>query len=160
MKRDNSAPCMTGNTTGMAWSILAEIGELLTALSEHGEAGAIDLRSLPLTDADRDQLEEILGRGEVRAELDLAGASEIWETSYSGVWWIRHKGAGDKIATEEIAVTTVPEILTTHPADIAAASRRIQQDLDSAGLQSQVQKHEQGRKYEQRQKNEREARNV
>jgi hydrogenase-1 operon protein HyaF len=145
---------MTGNTTGMAWSILAEIGELLTALSEHSEAGAIDLRSLPLTDADRDQLEEILGRGEVQAELDLAGASEIWETSYSGVWWIRHKGAGDKIATEEIAVTTVPEILMTHPADIAAASRRIQQDLDSAGVQSQ------GRKYEQRQKNEPEARNV
>ena len=136
MKRDNSAPCMTGNTTGMAWSILAEIGELLTALSEHGEAGAIDLRSLPLTDADRDQLEEILGRGEVQVELDLAGASEIWETSYSGVWWIRHKGAEDKIATEEIAVTPVPEILITHAADIAAASKRIRQDLDSTDVQS------------------------
>jgi len=154
MKRDSSAPCMTSNTTGMAYSILAEIGLLLTTLSEHGEAGAIDLRSLPMTDADREQLEEILGRGEVRAELDLAGASEVWETSYNGVWWIRHKGAGDKIATEEIAVTPVPEILMTHPADIAAASRRILQDLDSAGLQSHKQKYEQGRK------NEWEARNV
>ncbi len=154
MKRDNTAPCMASNSTGMAYSILAEIGELLTALSEHGEAGAIDLRSLPLTDADRDQLEEILGRGEVQAELDLAGASEVWETSYNGVWWIRHKGAGDKIATEEIVVTPVPEILMTHPADIAAASRRIRKDLDSAGLQSHEQKYEQG------QKNEWEARNV
>ena len=154
MKRDSNAPCMTSNTTGMAYSILAEIGLLLTTLSERGEAGAIDLRSLPLTDADRDQLEEILGRGEVRAELDLAGASEVWETSYNGVWWIRHRGAGDKIATEAIAVTPMPEILMTHPADIAAASRRIRQDLDSAGTQSQEQKYELG------QKNEWEARNV
>jgi hydrogenase-1 operon protein HyaF len=151
---------MTGNSTGMAYSILAEIGELLTTLSEHGEAGAIDLRSLPLTDADRDQLEDILGRGEVQAELDLAGTSEVWETSYNGVWWIRHKGARDKIATEEIAVTPVPEILMAHPADIAAASRRVQQDLDSTGLRSQVEKFEQGQKYEQRQKNDWEARNV
>ena len=154
MERDSSAPCVTGHTTGMAYSILAEIGQLLTALSERGEAGAIDLRSLPMTDADRGQLEEILGRGEVRAELDLAGASEVWETSYNGVWWIRHKGAGDKIATEEIAVTSMPEILMTHPADIAAASRRIRQDLDSAGVPSHEQNHEQG------QKNEWEARNV
>jgi hydrogenase-1 operon protein HyaF len=154
MERDRSAPCMTSHTTGMAYSILAEIGQLLTALSERGEAGAIDLRSLPMTDVDRGQLEEILGRGEVRALLDLAGASEIWETSYNGVWWIRHKGAGDKIATEEIAVTPVPEILMAHPADIAAASRRIRQDLDSAGVQSHEQKYELG------QKNEWEARNV
>jgi hydrogenase-1 operon protein HyaF len=154
MERDSGAPCMTGHTTGMAYSILAEIGQLLTALSESGEAGAIDLRSLPMTDVDRGQLEEFLGRGEVRAELDLAGASEVWETSYNGVWWIRHKGAGDKIATEEIAVTSMPEILMTHPVDIAAASRRIRQYLDSAGVQSHEQKHELG------QKNEWEARNV
>jgi len=144
MKRNESAPCMSGHPTGMAYSVLAEIGQLLTTLSERGETGAIDLRSLPMTDADRGQLEEILGRGEVRAELDLAGASEV----------IRHKGAGDKIATEEIAVTPMPEILMTHPADIAAASRRIRQDLDSAGAQSHEQKHELG------QKNEWEARNV
>jgi hydrogenase-1 operon protein HyaF len=148
MKRDNSAPCMTASTTGMAHSILAEIGQLLTALSERGEAGAIDLRSLPLTNADRDQLEKLLGYGEVQAKLDLAGATEVWETSYSGVWWIRHKGAGDKIANEEIAVTPVPEILMTHPADITAASRQIRQDLESAGQQLHEQKFEQGQKNE------------
>jgi len=156
MKRDSSAPCMTANTTGMAYSILAEIGQLLTALAESGETGAIDLRSLPLTDADREQLEQIFGRGEVRAELDLAGTTEVWETSYNGVWWVRHKGAGDKIATEEIAVTPVPEILKAHPVDIAAASTRLRQDLDS----SEAQSHERELKYEQGQKNEWEARNV
>jgi len=129
MKRDNGAPCISQQSTGMAYSILAEIGQLLEALSANGEAGSIDLRSLPMTDADREQLEELLGRGEVQAELDLAGASEVWETSYAGVWWIRHKGAGDKIASEEIAVTAVPEILITHPVDIEAAATRLRDDL-------------------------------
>jgi len=127
--RHNGASCMTNQSTGMAWSVLAEIHQLLKALSEKGAAGSIDLRSLPMTDADRGQLEEILGRGEVRAELDLAGASEVWETAYAGVWWIRHKGAGDRIACEEIAVTPIPEILITHPVDIEAAAKRLANDL-------------------------------
>ena len=129
INRDIGTPCLSGKHTGMAWSILAEIGQLLEALSANGEAGSIDLRSLPMTDADREQLEELLGRGEVQADLDLAGASEVWETSYAGVWWIRHKGAGDKIASEEIAVTAVPEILITHPVDIEAAATRLRDDL-------------------------------
>jgi len=129
MKRDNGAPCMTEQTTGMALSVLAEVGRLLESLAATGQAGSIDLRSLPLTEADREQLEDMLGRGEVRAELEVAGASEVWETAYPGAWWIRHRGAGDKISSEEIAVCPIPEILITHPVDIEAAARRIRQEL-------------------------------
>jgi len=142
MKRDNGAPCISQQSTGMAYSILAEIGQMLNALSEHGESGGIDLRSLPMTDTDREQLQDMLGHGEVRVEMDLAGASEIWETSYPGVWWIRHKGAGDRISTEEIAITPAPEILFSHPADIAKAAARIQRELDSTGMQSLEHEHE------------------
>jgi hydrogenase-1 operon protein HyaF len=113
----------------MAWSVLAEVGRLLEGLAQTGDPGYIDLRSLPLTDADRGELETLLGRGEVRADLSLAGASEVWETAYAGAWWIRHRGAGDRIASEEIAVCEVPEILKTHPADIQAAARRLRHDL-------------------------------
>jgi len=145
-KRDNGAPCMTSQSTGMAWSILTEVRQLLTVLLEKGEAGAIDLRSLPMTDADREHLEEILGRGEVHAELKLAGVSEVWETAYAGVWWIRHKGAGDRIACEEIAVTPIPEILITHPVDIEAAATRLENDLSqgpaAADLREQDQENE------------------
>jgi hydrogenase-1 operon protein HyaF len=145
-KRDNGAPCMSTQSTGMAWSILTEIRQLLNALNETGKAGAIDLRSLPMTDADREQLEEILGQGEVRAELNLAGASEVRETAYAGVWWIRHKGAGDRIACEEIAVTPIPEILITHPADIEAAAARLEHELSqgpaAADLREQDQENE------------------
>lgn len=123
------APCQTENTTGMARSVLAEVARMLEDLAKNGNTGSIDLRSLPLTDADRQQLEELLGRGEVVAELELAGNSTIRETAYAGVWWIRHRGAGDRISSEEIAVCPVPEILVTHPADIDSAAQRIKQEL-------------------------------
>jgi len=48
MARASAAPCLSDRATGMALSVLAEIGRMLEALSESGQAGAIDLRSLPL----------------------------------------------------------------------------------------------------------------
>lgn len=124
-----AAPCQTENVTGMARSILSEISKLLQALAASESTGSIDLRSLPLTEADRRQLEEALGRGEVSLDLELAGRSSIWETGYPGVWWIRHRGAQDKVSSEEIAVCRVPDILKSHPADVSAAALRLQQEL-------------------------------
>ena len=113
----------------MAESVLTEISHLLNNLSENGESASIDLRSLPMTRTDRLHLEELLGRGEVHVDLDLAGASEAWETRYPGVWWIRHRGKNGKITSEEIAVTPIPEILVTHPEDVRAAAMRLKNDL-------------------------------
>jgi hydrogenase-1 operon protein HyaF len=126
---DRGATCLDAQITGMAWSVLAEVGRLLEVLAANGEPGCIDLRSLPLTDADREELEALLGRGEVRVDLHLAGRSEVWETAYAGAWWVRHRGAGDRIAAELIAVCPVPEILMAHPADIQAATQRLRRDL-------------------------------
>jgi len=126
---DRSASCLDDQTTGMAWSVLAEVGRLLERLATTGAPGAIDLRSLPLTKADRHELEALLGRGEVSADLDLTGRSEVRESAYAGAWWIRHFGAGARIAAEEIAICPVPEILLAHPADIQSAARRLQHDL-------------------------------
>lgn len=132
MRPESATPCLDNQATGMALSILAEIGQMLDVLANDQQPGSIDLRSLPLTEADRDELESLLGTGEIKAELELSGQSEIWETAYSGVWWIRHRGAGDKILSEEIAVCSVPEILQTHPVDIEAAARRLQKTLTEA----------------------------
>jgi hydrogenase-1 operon protein HyaF len=131
MTRDSAAPCLSDRVTGMALSVFTEIGHLLETLADSGEPGSIDLRSLPLSDADRAQLEEALGHGEVRAELELVGDSEVWETSYPGVWWIRHRGAEGKIATEEISICPIPQILITHPADIEAAASRLRKELET-----------------------------
>ena len=123
--------------TGLAQSVLQEIAQHLSVLAAEGETGAIDLRSLPMTAADRSELEDSLGRGEVEATLNVAGMSEVWETRYSGVWWVRHFGADDKIAAERIEITAIPEILVTHGADIAAAAaalaRRSWRQGSSAG---------------------------
>jgi HupH hydrogenase expression protein, C-terminal conserved region len=117
--------------TGLAQSVLREIAELLSVLVAEGETGAIDLHSLPMTPEDRSELEESLGRGDVEAILNVAGTSEVWETRYSGVWWVRHFGADDKIAAERIEITALPEILLTDNADIAAAAERLREDVGS-----------------------------
>ena len=87
-----------------------------------------------MTDADRIELDERLGRGEVRVELSVAGTSEVWETAYAGVWWIRHFGSGDRAASEQIAVTRVPEVLLAHPADLHVAALRLKRQLTSEPL--------------------------
>lgn len=131
---ERGARCLDPRSTGMAWSVLGEVLRLLETLADEGPGGTIDLRSLPLTQADRSELESLLGRGEVRAELDLAGRSEIWETAYPGAWWIRHLGAGGHVAAELIAVCPVPDIFVAHPVDVRAGTRRLSRLLSNQGL--------------------------
>ncbi len=122
--------------TGLAQSVLREIAEHLSVLAIKGESAVIDLRSLPMTPADRTELEEILGRGDVEAILNVAGTSEIWECRYCGVWWVRHFGTDDKIATERIEITTVPEILITSRDDAGLAAVSLRNDLGSRSFKS------------------------
>ena len=89
----------------------------------------ISLRNLPMTDADRQQLEELLGRGEVRADLEVSGHSEVWETGYPGVWWVQHQDPDGTLACEEISITPIPEILLTHPVDMQTAASRLEREL-------------------------------
>lgn len=103
--------------TGMADALLREIADALERFVATGEVTAIDMRGLPLGDADRAVLEQRLGQGEVSAILTVAGQSEVWETAFSGVWWVRHRGASGGVAAEEIVITRLPEILATHPDD-------------------------------------------
>lgn len=117
----------------MAWSVLGEVLRLLETLADDGPGGTIDLRSLPLTQSDRSELESLLGHGEVCAELELAGRSEVWETAYPGAWWIRHLGAGGRVAAELIAVCPVPDIFAAHPVDVRAGTRRLGRLLSTQG---------------------------
>jgi hydrogenase-1 operon protein HyaF len=135
------AACPVGRTTGMAFAVLAEVAQLLKALAEDGSSSAIDLRSLPLTDADTQQLEDLLGRGEVHAELEIAGATEVWETHYAGAWWVRHRGARGEISSEELAICRVPDILLSHPSDIRDAAQRIAAELENHSAQIEEASH-------------------
>ena len=115
--------------TGMADAVMHEVAERLGALIATGEPGLIALHALPLSDIDRSELEERLGRGEVFATLAVAGESEIWETSFPAVWWIRHRGSDGRIAVEEIEVTHVPHILVAQIEDVRAGMHRLDEVL-------------------------------
>ncbi|MBD3728204.1 MAG: hydrogenase expression/formation protein [Sphingomonadales bacterium] len=112
-------------STGMAHAVEREIGQHLLALAHDGTEAAIDLRSIPMSDADRAELEESLGRGEVSATLDAMGRSDIWETAHAGVWWVRHFGTEGQVMAERIEIARVPDILRADPADVEAAAIRL-----------------------------------
>jgi hydrogenase-1 operon protein HyaF len=115
--------------TGMADAVMREVADELRAFGSDLSPRSIDLRSLPLTPADREELELRLGRGEVRIELDVAGRSEIWETAYAGVWWVRHRAADDQIVTESIDITRIPAVVSSHADDVRRAAARLHAEL-------------------------------
>jgi len=113
-------------------SLMREIAGHLDNLARTGETAALDLRSLPMTETDRTELAERLGRGEVDILFNVAGTSEAWETSYAGVWWIRHFGADDRVAAELIEIAPVPDMLTAAGEDIEMAAARLRSTLDDS----------------------------
>lgn len=113
---------MPTEATPLAVAVLAEIAQALDRLATSGEETFVDLKSLPLSPDDLERLAALLGEGEVRCDLAVAGRSEVRETGFSGVWWIRHFGGDDRVAVEEIAITRIPDILMSHPDDVAHAA--------------------------------------
>lgn len=111
--------------TGMAQAVLAEIAARLAGAIAGERIDPIELTAMPLTTEDRAELEERLGRGEVFATIESAGRSEVWETRFPGVWFVRHFGEGDRVASESVEIGAVPAILRSHGADMAAAAARL-----------------------------------
>ena len=109
---------IAGQLTGNAAALLREVAALLESLVRTGEGGAIDLKSLPLSPADRDWLLERLGQGEVEINLNIAGGSRIVETAYAGVWWVAHRNENGIITSEFIEVSYAPELVSAHPDDV------------------------------------------
>jgi hydrogenase-1 operon protein HyaF len=97
----------------VALSILNEITAMLEALIASGKIGSIDLQRQPLSPQDHDKLRDMLGQGELDAQLDCLGPTQIRETAVSGVWWITHYSEDRRIVGEFIEVTTCPEMLIT-----------------------------------------------
>ena len=124
-----NGPVTAPGLTGMADAVLSEIASLAARHEADGGRAAIELTSIPLTTEDREEIEARLGRGEVAATIELAGRSEIWETAYAGVWFVRHLGLDGKLATETIEICPVPLILFSHPDDRRAAAARLGEDL-------------------------------
>lgn len=112
--------------------LLHEIASLLCDLVESGKSSSIDLRSLPLLPGDYEKLKDVLGQGEVSATLEALGATHVRETAIHGVWWVTHYNGDETIVAEFIEVTTMPEILRTHPADAGVGLDRLRSRLSLA----------------------------
>lgn len=115
--------------TGLARVVEREILEHLEALARDGTEAAIDLRGLPMSNADREELEDALGHGEIRVALTAMGESELWETRFNGVWWVRHRGTDGQVIAEQVEITLLPEILKTDPADARTAAARMREHI-------------------------------
>ena len=110
-------------------AVLYEIAALLERLQLHGETGAVDLATMPMIPADYERLRSALGEGEVQVDVRSEGTARVRETGVHGVWWVEQRDASDRLLAEFLEITTVPEILRSHPADIAAGLERLRSQL-------------------------------
>ena len=109
--------------------LLHEIKHALDNLIETGQTSIIDLRSIPLAPGEEDKILSTLGRGEVLAQLNALGLSEVIETQYAGVWLVTHYNDENTIISRFIEVTTMPEILCSQTEDIMKAYSSLSLDL-------------------------------
>jgi hydrogenase-1 operon protein HyaF len=106
-------------------ALLSELAKCLDRLSTTNECATIDLRSLPLSPADRTSLQHVLGNGEVTATLDAAGKSTLRETRFSGLWWVEHRNRDGEMVADLLEVTRIPAILASAPDEISAAAQEL-----------------------------------
>ena len=110
--------------------LLHEIKHGLDTLIETGKTSIIDLRSIPLAPGEEDRILNTLGQGEVLAQMNALGLSEVIETQYAGVWLVTHYNDEGNIISRFIEVTTMPEILCSQTEDILSAYSRITEALE------------------------------
>ena len=123
---------LANTLTGNARAVLHEVATLLDALAQRGETGVIDLGGMPLSQADKTWLIEKLGQGEVEVMLDLAGASQIRETAFHGVWWLIHRNENNVVSGEFIEVNRVPDLVLAHADDIRRSAESLKLLLSEA----------------------------
>lgn len=110
--------------------ILHQVRHALDQFLHTDEAGIIDLRSIPLTAGEEQNIIDALGHGEVHAHLDALGKSEIYETLYAGVWLITHYNEEDEVVSRFIEINAIPDILKSQHEDMSLAVNRLAQDLN------------------------------
>jgi hydrogenase-1 operon protein HyaF len=110
-------------------AILAELATLLEQLAEQQIPAAIDLRSLPMSPKDRDELQQLLGEGEVQATIHADGLSVLRETRFAGVWWVMHRNTEGELIAELLEVAYVPQMLASASDEVTAAARELRERI-------------------------------
>ena len=127
----DAIPVTTEVATGNVKPLLHEVRHALKRLADGGDGTVIDLKSLPLAPGEEERIEEALGQGEVRAEIDALGPTLIQETSYPGVWLVTHRNTEQAVVARFIEVTRIPELLKSQQADIENGANRLEYELEN-----------------------------
>jgi len=109
--------------------ILHEIRHGLKRLAATGESTLIDLNSIPFGPGDESRLLELLGDGEVKAEVSALGPTRVWESAIAGVWIIDYRNLEEQRLALHIEITNIPDILRTQPQDVEDAIRTLDERL-------------------------------
>lgn len=125
--------CASRVETGNVPLLLQEVRHALERLVRSGTPHTIDLRAIPLGPGEEDRLLAALGRGEVRAEFDSMGPTEIQECGYAGVWCVTHRNPGGTTVTGRyLEITYAPGLLASPAEDVSAALERLTAELTTA----------------------------
>jgi hydrogenase-1 operon protein HyaF len=127
-----SIPVTVELSSGNIEPLLHEIRHALESLLGEGTSTTIDLKSIPLAPGEEDRILQALGRGEVCATLSAFGTSEVFETSFPGVWVVTHHDAQGAVRARFIEVTRLPAILCAQAPDIADGLMRLATSLSTA----------------------------
>ncbi len=117
--------------------LLNELRHALERLLADGTLHAIDLRAIPLAPGEEERLLAVLGEGELRAELETCGRSEIRECAYPGIWCITHHDPAGTVVGRFIEVTFMPALLASQRPDVIQGLERLRRSLaaeDAASL--------------------------
>lgn len=117
------------HSVGNIGAIQNEIASRLEALAASGKTSLIDLKSLPFSAGEYEQLRIELGRGEVSARLEAIGISEITETQFPGVWWVTHYNVEGDIIADLLEIAPIPAILPSQPEDVRDGLKRLKQHI-------------------------------
>lgn len=112
--------------SSMVDAVVMELLQLMESYLLTQSAGAVDIKSLPLSGTAYELLKTKLGLGEVNALISVSGDTDVYETAYSGIWWIKHKDMESRVIAEHIEVGRVPAILCSHTEDIKQAKEKLQ----------------------------------
>ena len=115
--------------------LLHEIRHALQDLADNGKTAIIDLRSIPLAPGEEEKIVATLGNGEVQAQIDALGPSEIYETRYPGVWLVTHYNEAEDVIGRFIEITDMPEILRSQADEIRQSCVSLTEYLERAGDQ-------------------------
>lgn len=136
------APVRLGGLGGGVSAILSELAGLLEEVARGSSPASIDLRSLPMSAEDRDELQRLLGSGEVQATLEADGLSTLRETGVPGIWWVEHRDREGKLIAELLEVTHIPQILECASDDMTMGAESLRKRIAGTARADEKKDHE------------------